>query len=330
MLLVSCVPADGSTPTAPTSTSPITTPTGSASSPPPPSSSPAATPSRSAQASTTPEPTPSLPAEFAVSESILDGGAALVVRELHEISGLRPALKLDISENDVTLTVLSIGKEVRSYRWRDGIIELAETDVEYLRQTSFWPTDFELGNVRRIFDVAALLGTSSNGQVLQVVEYRPGRVYMSVTTTPESNTIFFRKDGTVFRDLGRSSVADIRDGLTEVAGGSRQVYKIGFDGNGYYAELPVGEGVIERRSRMAHRPMFSSQRSGTSSMESFDPRLIDPSAIAETIAAHSSSAGCNVQIDNSFERVQPVVTYQCDGETFHSDLRGTDLTNQLR
>lgn len=253
------------------------------------------------------------------------------MRHLHTISGLRPALKLDVSEEEVILTVLTKDLQARSYRWRDGIIELAESDVEYLRQTIFWPTDFALDNVRLLFDNAALLGTSSSGQVLQVVEYTPGHVYMSVTTSPETSTILFRKDGSVFRSLDVTSVADIREGIDAVTQGARTVYSIGFNAQvGYFAELPGDDGYIERRSRMGNRPVFISRRTGTLALAPFDPRLLDPAAIAQTIASHDSGKGCAVEIDNRFERVQPVITYNCDGQIHHSDLVGRDLTSQLR
>lgn len=286
-------------------------------------------PSRSETSS--PEPTPSLPAVFEITSPLLDGGAAAVVEQLHELSGLRPALKLDVTTEEVTLIVLDRDKQARGYRWRDGIIEPAETDVQYLGQTIFWPTDFTLENVQLIFDNAALLGTSSNGQVLQVVEYRPGKVFMSVTTTPETTTIFFRRDGSVFASLGTSAVADIREGISDVTEGSRDVTMIGFKADvGYYAEVPVTGDFIERRSRAGNRPTYVSQRSGTSSLEPFAPELIDAAALAQAIASHDTGAGCGVEIDNRFDRVQPVVTYTCDAETFHSDLQGRDLTAQLR
>lgn len=253
------------------------------------------------------------------------------MQQLHTISGYRPALKLDVSEEDVVLTVLTKDLQARSYRWRDGIIELAETDVEYLRQTIFWPTDFALDNVRLLFDNAALLGTSSTEQVLQVVEYRPGHVYMSVTTRPETSTIFFRKDGSLFPSLGVTSVADIREGIEAVTRGARAVYLVGFNAEeGYFAELPGADGYIERHSRMANRPMFISRRTGTTPLASFDSRLLDPAAIAQTIATHDTGDGCAVQIDDRFERVQPVITYDCAGKIHHSDLSGRDLTAQLR
>lgn len=335
VVLIGCAPAGGSTPeTPPSSGSPAPVASSTAASPSPSVSTTrtAVEPTRSETRTPTPTPTPSLPLSFPIAAPLLDGGAASAVRQLHKVSGFRPALKLDVSRDDVTLTVLASDQEVRSYRWRDDVIESAETDVQYLQQTIFWPTDFALDNVSRIFDVAALLGTSSNSQVLQVVEYTPGRVYMSVTTSPESSTIFFRKDATVFRSLDTTSVADIREGVAEVTSTARLAYSVGFDAQkGYFAELPTRDGDIERRVRMANRPMFSSRHTGTSPLEPFSPGLLDPAAIARTIASHNNGGkGCAVQIDNRFNRTRPVVTYQCDGKTFHSDLRGTDLTEQLR
>lgn len=261
---------------------------------------------------------------------LIDGGAPLVVAKLHELSGLRPALKLDVSETEVTLVVLDTDKTARAYKWRDGTIEFAETDVQYLGQTIFWPTDVALENVHLIFDNAALLGTSTSGQNLQVVEYRTGRVLMTVTTTPESTTIFFRPDGSVFRTLNITSVADIREGIAEVTEAATQVYSLGFNSQlGYWSELPGTDDETERRSRMENRPTYVSQRTGTSSLEPFDPTLVDPAALAQSIAAFSTGGDCAVEIDNRFDRVQPVVTYQCDGETHYSDLQGRDMTDQL-
>ncbi|MEO7588793.1 MAG: hypothetical protein ABIS84_12290 [Arachnia sp.] len=340
-LVAGCSPALGETPSSPTPTPsvsvqpsppPSASPSPSASVSPAPSRTQETSPSRSeTRTSPSPEPSPSFPVQFGIRRSLLDGGAALAVKELHELSGLRPALKLDVSEDEVTLTVLTIEKKPQSYRWRDGTIDLAETDVQYLRQTTFWPTDFALDNVRRIFDVAALMGTSSNSQRLQVVEYSPGHVYMSVTTTPETSTIFFRKDATVFRSLDTRSVADIREGIESVTPDRSDVLSVGFDAQrGYVAEMQGPDNTVVRRSRMQNRPTFSSKRTGGSPLTPFDPRLIDASALAQTIALHDTSGkGCTVEIDNHFDRVQPVATYQCDGKTFRSDMRGIDLTDQL-
>lgn len=318
LLLVGCAPGAASSPTplaSPPEVSPSPTPS-------------SAEPSRSD--TPVPEPTPSLPVTFPVTSPLIDGGAATVVAELHELSGLRPALKLDVSVDEVTLVVLDKDLAARGYRWREGTIDTAETDVEYLRQTIFWPTDFTLDNVHLIFDNAALLGTSQSSQNLQVVEYRPGQVLMSVTTTPESATIFFRPDGSVFRSLDTTSVTDIREGIADVAKGARLVFSIGFDSQlGYWSELPVGDDTTERRSRMSNRPTYLSQRNGTPPLEPFDPGQVDPAALARTISSYNANNGCAVEIDNRFDRVKPVVTYKCDGETYHSDLAGRDLTAQL-
>ncbi len=326
LLVAGCVPTQGTPPApqSPTTVASVDSRT--------PSTDPVRTsPEPSRGATRSPDPTPSLPVTFEITSPLIDGGAAVVVEKLHEVSGLRPALKLDVTVDEVTLIVLDRDKQARGYRWRDGIIETAATDVQYLGQTIFWPTDFALDNIHLIFDNAALLGTSSSNQVLQVVEYRPGDVFMSVTTTPATDTIFFRRDGSVFRSLDTSSVADIREGIGAVTNGGKAVLSVGFDANqGYFSEMLVGGDTIERRSRMGNRPTYVSQRSAASPLEPFNPQLIDAPALAQTISSHSTGQGCAVEIDNRFQRVQPVITYQCDGETFHSDLQGRDLTAQLR
>jgi len=204
-----------------------------------------------------------------------------VVAELHRVASELPALKLDVTATQATLTVLDHEDQVRTYRWRDGVISVADSDVQNLGQASFNPTTFPLGDLRRILDVAALHATSSENQVLQVVEYRGGEVYMTVTTRPESSTVFFHRDGTVVKALDTHSVADITSGLKAVTGATQVVLAVGFSPQeGYWADVPKGEGVIERRTRLGSLPTFTAQRTETLGLEPFDPLLLDASVIS--------------------------------------------------
>lgn len=77
--------------------------------------------------------------------------------------------------------------------------------------------------------------------------------------------------------------------------------------------------------------MFASQRQQTLGITPFDPGLLDAAVIAMSIAQYRSDPGeeCSVEVDNRFDRVQPVIRYDCAGTTFYSDLNGSDMTAQF-
>lgn len=287
----------------------------------------ATSPTTTSSQSTTPRPTASLPLDFPVS-GLLDGGAARVVAKLDAVGGFRPALKLDVTTEQVTLTVLAADDTAKTYRWRDDVIEEVDSDVRYVGQTTFRPTAYRLDDLRRIFDVAALLGARAERQVLQVQEYRTS-VYLTVTTRPETKTIFFRPDGTAIRQLGTSAVGDIADGIADVTAGTSAVIAVGFSAeSGYWADVPLSDGVVERRSRLGNLPAFASQRNDATQLKPFSPSLIEAAAIAQAIASFRSGVtqSCTVEIDNRLQRSAPVVRYDCGGRIFYTDLTGRDMT----
>lgn len=255
-----------------------------------------------------------------------------MVAELHRVSGELPALKLDITADVATLTVLTPEGTVRSYKWRDGVVSHADSDVQYLSQTTFDPFLFPLHDVPRLLDVASLISGSSNNQVLQMVEFRPGDVYLSITTMPESSTVFFNRDGTAVTSLGGLSVEDIGAGLREVTGSTQVVLAAGYSPQtGYWADVPKTGGIVERRTRVGGLPMFSAQRTQTLGITPYDPGLLNPAAIAMAIGSYRTNpeTSCSFEVDNRHGRVQPVVTYNCDGTVHHSDLDGQDMTGQF-
>lgn len=288
-------------------------------------------PSRAETREPTPSPDATLPTEFPITGSVAEN-AETIVAELHRVAGGHPALKLDVTGEQVTLTTATPEASQRSYRWRDGVVAVTDSDVRNLGQTTFDPSRWPLATIPSLLDVASLMAGSSRDQVLQVVQYHTGDVYLTVTTRPESRTIFFRQDGTAVRKLGLHSVTDIRAGLAEVTASSQVVLSVGFNHTqGYWADVPKPGGVIERRTRMGTLPMFSSQRQQTLGITPFDPALLDAAAIAMAIAQYRTEPDeqCSIEVDNRFDRVQPVIRYDCAGTIHYSDLNGSDMTPQF-
>jgi len=300
-----------------------------------------AAPASSAVASPTPSPSPtvSLPADsefpitFLVARSLIDGGAAPVIAELHNVAQGLPVLKVDITKDEARLTALTPDNQVVSYAWRDGSITKVDSDIQYLGQATFDPADYPLDNVARMFDVADLRGVRGTTQSLQIVEYRAGEVLMTVTSRPETSTVFFRQDGTAVAELGFTSVADITAGLEEVVGDATKVYQVGFtQARGYWADIPDSEdGVILNRSRTGGLPAFETRRSETSALATFSPSLLQPAALAKAVALFQASPDepCDVVIDMSQQRYAPVATITCGSTVHYTDMDGRDMTNLL-
>lgn len=316
----------GCTPLSPGSTNPP---------PPPPVQSPTSSPTTVGPPSLPPTaatlPAEVFPLAFAIEGRLLDH-AEEVVAELHRVAGGLPVLKVDLTDTQATLTALLPDAQVASYRWFDGEVTRVESDIQYLEQATFDPADFPLSSASRMFDVADLRGVRGE-LVLQVVEYREGQVLMTITSRPESTTVFFRPDGTAVAELGYTSVADLTDGLEEVIGTSTEAYAVGFDATrGYWVDLPDAEpGVTVNRSRLGGLPMFETRRGETPPLETFDPQEIEPAILAMVIATTQldPTEPCAVTIDRSTGRSGAVVKVDCAGEATYADLEGRDMTDLI-
>ncbi|MBB1509633.1 hypothetical protein [Tessaracoccus sp. MC1756] len=305
--------------------SPGLVPTSAAS--PPSSLSPSVT---STEPSLPPVPEPELPQRFPIDGPLVDS-AELVVDELHAVAAGLPVLKLDITRDQATLTALRPDGSVVSYRWTEDEITAVDSDIQYLEQATFDPADFPLQSAARMFDIADLRGVRGE-LVLQIVEYREGQVLMTITSRPESTTVFFRADGTAVAQLGYTSVADLTAGLSEVIGDATEAFAVGFnDTRGYWTDLPDEPGVVLNRSRLAGLPVFETRRGEAPALGTFDPQQIDPATLAKVIAQFQADPAqqCDVRIDRSTERSGAVVRVDCGGEVHYTDLEGRDMTRLI-
>ena len=219
-------------------------------------------------------------------------------------------------------------------RWRANQITPADSDIQYLGQTTFRPTDYPLGNINDLFDTATRMGATGMEKIMQIVEQRSGEVYLTVTTIPETKTVFFEKDGTPVRNLGYTSVADLTDGLAAVIAGSRAATQIGFGPNtGYWIDLPAYNGITERRIRSAALPVYTTRIKEASSLTPFDPTQLDALVLARSIQKFNSGskAECEIEVDNRYRQKTPIIRYDCGGEVHFAAPDGTEYTeDQLR
>lgn len=289
-------------------------------------------------ASVTPSPTPTpslladedLPLRFPITGTLLSE-ADRVVERLHDAAGNLPVLRINLTPDHARLTALLPDKSVVSYQWLADEITRVDSDIEYLGQTTFDPADYPLESAARMFDIADLKGVRGD-LILQVVEYRSGQVTITITSRPETETVFFRTDGSAVGELGVTSVADITAGLGEVLGEATEAYAVGFDPvRGYWADLPDEPGVVLTRMRVGGVPAFETRRAETPTAEIFDPSTIRPAALAKAIAHTQAGPGepCAVVIDMSLGRSAPVVRVDCEDTVGYADLEGRDMTDLI-
>ena len=161
--------------------------------------------SPSSSPSSTPTPSSSIP----VRDFLEPGEAAAVIKELVAAAGTINAIKVEISAHEASLSIVS-GMTAKTWAWRNGTILVVDSDTQFVGQEIFDPRDYDVSDISGMFEKAATLAKSDSGQQLQIVEYADRTVYMTVTTNPESLTVFFRKDGSLVSQVDLTTLPGIR------------------------------------------------------------------------------------------------------------------------
>lgn len=306
LLLAACAPSPA--PQGPSPASPTT-----------PSASP--TPTGTMDAEALPQP---LPLEGTLVEA---DNSRTVVEALWDAASRKPALKLDVTVTQATLTVLDGGK-VASYRWADDVVDAATSDFEYFEQQTFDPTGYPLDSIGLMFDVADLLGVRGE-LVYQVQEYREEQVLQTVSSRPESFTVFFDRDATAVPVLGVTTTADIAEGLREVVGDDIAIREFGFSAErGYWAVTTTVDGEV-MRVRKDGIPMFQAPSAALIEGEAFSARYIDPTVIARVLAdlRTDPDQACSLRVAWSEAAHRATMTADCGDGPVETNLDGTPLPN---
>jgi hypothetical protein len=255
------------------------------------------------------------------------------LNDLIAAAGSAHAIKVEFTASEATLTVV-IGSQAQTWVRRNGQIRQTEKDVDYVGQTIFDPRDFALADLGDLFARAAGISGSSQGQQLHILEYSNGRVFMSVTTNPESVPVFFRQDGSLVGHLDFTTLTGLDEGLTDVVAGHPEVFSVGLDASsgGLYALSPGPSGVIQTL-RMPQLPARdSAATSSTDNLTLFDPSLIDPPAIAAVISrlpqlTGQASPSLTWSIEQRDAATQPELYITASGHHIEATLAGTIVSS---
>jgi len=263
----------------------------------------------------------------------LPGAAATAVNQLMAAAGTSQAIRVSVDQSTATMTYVA-DDQALTIGWDDGSIGPLDSDITYVGQASFDVASFNLYDVGLMFEEAAALAKSSQNQQLQITEYNAGRVLMTVTTEPESQTIFFQPDASLVQWLTFQSASDLAAALADVDNDGVPVLAIGLDDQGFYADVRISESIIERRTRPGKLPSYSAQRNATASYPEFDPRVVDMSVVADLLsslprALNKPQARVSFVIDMRDDLYSPVIRMTAGLTTRAFSLNGVDITDQL-
>ncbi|MCL2489877.1 MAG: hypothetical protein FWF36_04010 [Propionibacteriaceae bacterium] len=277
----------------------------------------------------TPSVTPSGP-QISLSQP---GAAATVVGELVAKAGTNLAIRLVITDTTASMTFVQDDKAL-TLGWEDGVVQPVDSDITYVGQAIFAVDSFTLTDVGQMFAEAAALTGSSAKQELQINEYNTGKVLMTVTTSPESQTIFFRQDATIINWLSFETIAGVSEALRDVATGS-DVIAVGLNDQGLYADARVDPSTIERIVRPAKLPAYSALRSASSDLAAFNPDVLDATVLASLLAEKAPALSGNDEatatwvIDTRDNLGAPTIRLTVGLTTRVYDLTGTDITDRV-
>lgn len=285
--------------------------------------------SPSSSPSSTPTPSSSIP----VRDFLEPGEAAAVIKELVEAAGTINAIKVEISAHEASLSIVS-GMTAKTWAWRNGTILVVDSDTQYVGQKIFDPRDYDVSDISGMFDTAATLAKSDSGQQLQIVEYADRTVYMTVTTNPESLTVFFRKDGSLVSQVDLTTLPGIREAYSDVVGTKKLINALGILPNqgGMYVDVVVLDTIV-RTVRQPRLPVRTTTRREDTTLSPFDPALVEPTIIATSLekisaktTAQTPAPGWSLVVSTKDNTPEPRMYFTVNGEQTVMTLAGVDVT----
>ncbi|MGC4152704.1 MAG: hypothetical protein QM628_06450 [Propionicimonas sp.] len=285
--------------------------------------------------SPTPTPTTPTPSPTPTVDLGAPGAARQMLDRLLKAAGPGRLIMAELTTQTAAVSVLgSDGTEPVTWIYRDGRIQQAASDLQYVDQASFDLDDFELGDVGRLFRIAAALSDETTNQTLQIVDYSGGRVMMTVTTNPESRTVFFNPDGSLLPELNYHTPAGIAAGLADVLAGRVVVRQVGVDSEaGAWASYAGPGGTTIRCQRPPKVPVTTVTRDELPPAEAFAVNQVDAQVIwqvvRQTVLAHDldPQVAWSVIIEAPEGTSEPRLRFQVGGVSLTTDSGGLELSD---
>ncbi|MDO4412962.1 hypothetical protein [Cutibacterium sp.] len=268
--------------------------------------------------------------------SPLDGvHTRAIIDELVAASGNGPVTKVDITKTALSLTVQAGGSPT-VWTWKNGIIDSSATQSTQTVSRPFNPDNFAVEKMPSILSQATEISGSHMNQNLQIVEYNEGTVLMTVSTKPESRTVFFRPDGSAINHLDFATAAGMTEALRDAVYRAKEVGQISYQpGKGVMVDTATAtSGIVMRRTRSADMPAWAVQRKGDAAT-TFSPTLLEPDVIVEVMVLAAagtddppSEMAWTISLDKKLNA--PVMYISVDGVSKAFDTNGVDVTDEIK
>lgn len=254
-----------------------------------------------------------------------------MVSSLLRDAGTSQALMVEITADSVQVSVLTPEGKPVTWAHRDGKSAEVSSDLAYVDQATFNVSNFNISDVGALFRAATSMSGSEESQRLTIVDYSGGEVVMSVSTLPESRTVFFNPDGSLLPLLNFDTPGGIAAGIKEAVGTRSTVYSVTVQSDqGAWAEYPGDEeGTTVRRTRTTKVPVTTNIRSETVDLPPFLTSRIRPDTIWKVLdtvrgtADVPEDAQWTVVIDNRQSTAFPKMYFTIGSRSLVTDLSGT-------
>ncbi len=279
---------------------------------------------------TTPTPTPTA-SPTALDFTVPDAAVVMVNRLLAE-AGSDKVLTVDITKDAVEVTVLDEEEQPVAWAYRNGEIGEVATDQQYVDQATFDVSRFNFSDVGALFRAAAGQSGSAQNQTLTIVDYSGGNVTMSVSTVPESRTVFFTPSGGLLPVLNFDTEGGIAQGIADTVGARLSVYSITVDaGQGVWVDYPGAPDTIVRRTRTSKVPVTTNVTARSVDLPLFPAAKVSPAAIWKVVDAARSAGdlpdegGWSVVIDDRRNLGTPRMYFSFGTRVVTTDLEGNEV-----
>lgn len=285
--------------------------------------------------STAPSPSPSASITPVSPDFTLPGAAERAIDDLMAAANSRQLIMAQIAPDTASISVLADGDQPLTWAFRDGEVKQVASDLAYVDQATFDIDDFNISDVGALFAAAAEQSESQKNQTLQIVDYSGGQVMMTVTTNPESRTVFFNPDGSLLETLDFQTATGLTTGFAEVVGVRSLVYSVGVKSSlGIWADFPaLTATTVTRRQRTAKVPVTTIARSEETSLPLISTKHIEPATIWEvvqrTIRDNSQALDTpwSVEIDDRDDSGAARMYFTVGGVSLVTDLKGNEVSS---
>ncbi len=279
---------------------------------------------------TTPTTTPS-PSPTALDFTIPNAAKIMVDRLLVD-AGTDKVLTVDITKDTVEVTVLDADQKPVAWAYRDGETGQVATDQQYVDQATFDPARFNFSDVGALFRAAEGQSGSAQNQTLTIVDYSGGNVTMSVSTVPESRTVFFTASGGLLPILYFDNEGGIAQGIADALGARMTVYSITVDSSqGVWVDYPGEPDTVVRRTRTSKVPVTTNVTARSVDLPLFLADKVSATAIWKVVDAARSAGelpeegGWSVVIDDRRNLGTPRMYFSFGTRVVTTDLAGNEV-----